>query len=79
MSMGRSPSRLATWLLSWWPFLTGVALGLALLAVVGAVIAPSTFIGRQQYFKLKKWPIEGRATIEPIAYDWNLNGVPPRR
>jgi hypothetical protein len=39
--MDRSPSRIASWLSSWRPFLTGVALGLALLAAVGAAIAQS--------------------------------------
>jgi hypothetical protein len=132
--MVRSPSRIALWLSSWRPFLAGVALGLALLAAIGAAIAqpidaapfdallkanvrngavnypgfqdsaafraylealaksgrpssksdqlaqsinaynafaiagileglsPSTFLGRQRFFKVKEWPFEGRST-----------------
>ncbi len=132
--MGRSPARLTSWLLSWRPFLIGVALGLVLLAAISAATAqstdaapfdallkanvkngvvnyaafqdnaafrayldalaksgrpsskperlahtinaynafaiaavleglsPSTFLGRQQFFKRKEWPFEGRGT-----------------
>jgi hypothetical protein len=132
--MGRSRAPLASWLLSWRPFLIGVVLGPALLAAISAATAqsidaapfdallranvkngvvdypgfqdnaafrayldalaksgrpsskpqqlaqainaynafaiagileglsPSTFLGRQQFFRRKEWPFEGRAT-----------------
>ena len=71
--MGRSPARLASWLLSWRPFLIGVALGLALLAAIGAATAQS--IDAAPFARDLS---TDSYKVESIPYDWNLNGVPAR-